>query len=683
MTLLGQFSLWTALCLGLWAAVIGFSGRWQGRPELSRSVTRAAYALFGVLIVATLSLWQGLISHDFNIEYVSSYTSRNLPGYFIVSALWAGQKGSLLFWATVLSMFGAVAQWLTPGRYRALMPYVAAVTSSVIAFFVSVMLFSGRGNPFERLPFTPPDGQGLNPQLQNIGMVIHPPMLYLGYISITIPFAFAVAALLSRRLDTGWLQAIRKWTILSWLFLSIGITLGMWWAYVELGWGGYWAWDPVENASLLPWLTMSAFLHSVMIQEKRGMLKRWNMALIIGSFLLSIFGTFITRSGVIASVHSFTQSNVGYFFLGFLLAVAILSFTLLYTRWDRLEPDAQLESMASREAAFLFNNLLFVGIAFSVLWGTLFPILSEAVRGTKISVGPPFFNKVNVPLGLLLLALTGIGPLIAWRKASTANLKRQFTWPVASGIATLLVLVIFGMRSPYPLVALSLAGFVVGTLTQEFWRGTSARRRMHGESLPMAFGRLVARNRRRYGGYIVHAGMVIYFSAFAGYAFKAEMEATLKPGDSATLRSPYGHVYTFTHLGVSQFEQLNRVVTQASVQVSKDGKPMGVVNSEKRQHFSEPAPGLRQKSFEPSTEVGIRSNLEEDLYIVFAGSVEGTEEAVYRFTLNPLVVWVWIGGVVLIVGGLITMWPGGVISGTPRPKQAGYEVQLAGAGSEQ
>lgn len=681
MTLLGQFALWMAILVGAWAAVVGFSGRWHGRPELALTVTRSVYALWGVMLVAAACLWQGLITHDFNIEYVASYTSRNLPSYYIVSAFWAGQKGSLLFWAVVLSTFASLAQWLTPARYRALMPYVAAVTSTVVVFFVTVMLFAA--NPFFRLPFTPPDGNGLNPQLQNIGMVIHPPMLYLGYISITIPFAFAIAALLARRVDAGWVIAIRKWTIMSWLFLTIGITLGMWWAYVELGWGGYWAWDPVENASLLPWLTMSAFLHSVMIQEKRGMLKRWNMMLIIGSFLLSIFGTFITRSGVIASVHSFTQSNVGYFFLAFLVGCAVLSYTLLFTRWERLEADVELESMVSREAAFLFNNLLLVGIAFSVLWGTLFPILSEAVRGTKISVGPPFFNKVNVPLGLLLLALTGIGPLIAWRKASTANLKRQFTWPVVTGLVVLAICLATRMSNFFSVVALSLAGFTGGTLAQEFIRGTRARHRMYGESYPLAFGQLVARNRRRYGGYIVHLGMLIYFVAFAGYAFKTEMEATLKPGDSATLRSPFGHTYTFTHLGVSQFEQLNRVVSQASVQVTKDGKPFGIINSEKRQHFSEPAPGVKQKSFEPSTEVGIRSNLQEDLYIVYAGSVEGTEEAVYRFTINPLVLWIWIGGVVLLVGGLITMWPSGTVSaGAVRRGQAGYEVQLAGSGSQ-
>jgi cytochrome c-type biogenesis protein CcmF len=512
-----------------------------------------------------------------------------------------------------------------------------------------------------------------------VGMVIHPPMLYLGYISITIPFAFAIAALLSRRLDTGWIHAIRKWTLVSWLFLSIGITLGMWWAYVELGWGGYWAWDPVENASFLPWLTMTAFLHSVMIQEKRGMLKRWNLGLIVGTFLLSIFGTFITRSGVIASVHSFTQSNVGYFFLAFLVVAAVLSFTLLYTRWPLLEADVQLESMLSREAAFLFNNLLLVGIAFSVLWGTLFPILSEAVRGSKITVGPPFFNRVNVPLGLLLLALTGIGPLIAWRKASTANLRRQFVAPLTAGAATLVVLLAAGVRDLYPVMTFTLAGFVAGTVLQEFYRGIRARRRMHGESVPVAFLRLIERNRRRYGGYIVHVGVLIYFVAFAGMAFKVEREATLKPGESVELRSPFGHTYTFTQVGISQYEALNRVVSAATVQVTVDGKPAGLLTSEKRQHVD----SFKRPTFEPSTEVGIRSGLREDLYLVFAGAVGGTEEAVYRFNINPLVWWVWFGGFVLAFGGIVTMWPGGgpTVART-RQVQGGYGVTLVGAGKE-
>jgi cytochrome c-type biogenesis protein CcmF len=504
-------------------------------------------------------------------------------------------------------------------------------------------------------------------------MVFHPPMLYLGYISITIPFAFAMAALLSKRLDTDWLVAIRKWTLLSWLFLSVGICLGMWWAYVELGWGGYWAWDPVENASFLPWLTMTAFLHSVMIQEKRGMLKKWNLGLIIASWLLSIFGTFITRSGVIASVHSFTQSSVGYFFGAFLVVAAVASFWLYARRLPLLQAEASLESLVSREASFLFNNLLLVGIAFSVLWGTLFPIISEAVTGTKITVKAPFFNQVNIPLGLALLAFTGIGPLIAWRRSSLPNLRRQFSVPAAGGVLGLLVVLVGGMRDFYPLVAVTLGSFVFVTVVQEFVRGVSARHRQYQEAWLLALGRLISRNRRRYGGYVVHVGIVILFIAFAGMAFKTETEATLRPGESVSLRSPYGWTYTFTHLGISQYDALNRQVTAATVEVARNGKRIGLLTTEKRQHVD--AEG--NPTFQPSTEVGIRSDLREDLYIVLAGVVNGTEQAVYRFTINPLVWWVWYGGMVVALGGLIVMWPGGGAIAVRRA-QAGYAVKLVG-----
>ncbi len=679
MTLLGNFALWVALLLSAWAAVTAFASRWQDRPQLAQAVVRATYGVWIALLVASIALWKGLFAHDFNIEYVAAYTSRNLPDSYVFSAFWAGQKGSLLFWAAVLATFGAIAQFSASKRYKDLMPYVAGVTLAVTGFFVIVMLFGG-ANPFDRLSFTPPDGRGLNPQLQNPGMVIHPPMLYLGYIAITIPFAFAMAALLSRKLDTGWVHAIRRWSLLAWIFLSVGITLGMWWAYVELGWGGYWAWDPVENASLLPWLTLTAFLHSVMIQEKRGMLKKWNVGLVVGTFLLSIFGTFITRSGIIASVHSFTQSNVGYFFLAFLIIVGVVAFTLLYTRWHLLEPETELESMASREAAFLFNNLALVGIAFSVLWGTLFPILSEAVRGTKITVGPPFFNRVNIPLGLLLLALTGIGPLIAWRKASPENLRRQFTLPVGTGLLAALAAMGVGIRDFYVLMALGLGAFVVGTIVQEFYRGIRARHRMHGEGVLGAFLALIGRNRRRYGGYIVHLGIVIYFVAFTGMAFKVTQEVTLKPGESTEIRSPFGHTWKLTSLGVSQYEALNRVVSAATLELERDGRPMGRINSEKRQHVD----SFGQKTFEPSTEVGIRSDLREDLYVVYAGSIGGTEESSFAISINPLVWWVWYGGVVLVIGGIITMWPGGVTQPARKRQsaQAGYAVPMAGAATE-
>jgi cytochrome c-type biogenesis protein CcmF len=673
MTLLGQFALWAALLIALWTMVLSIAGLARARGQVALAVTRAPAAICFCLWVAAISLWKAIFGHDFAVEYVYSYTSRNLPDYYLLASFWAGQKGSLLFWALVLSTFAALAQAVTSDRYRELLPSVAGVTSGVVAFFLIVMLLGG-ANPFERLPFVPPDGRGLNPQLQNPGMVIHPPLLYLGYIGMTIPFAFAVAALLARRLDAGWIHAIRRWSLLAWLFLSVGITVGMWWAYVELGWGGYWAWDPVENASLLPWLTLTAFLHSVMIQEKRGMLKRWNLGLVIGSFLLSILGTFLTRSGVIASVHSFTQSNVGYFFLGFMVIVAVLCYTLLYTRWPALEPDARLESLASREAAFLFNNLILVGIAFSVLWGTLFPILSEAVRGTKISVGPPFFNRVNVPLGLLLLLLTGIGPLIAWRKTSVPNLRRQFAVPVGTAVVTVLLLIVAGMRAGYALLALGLAGFVIGTVAQEFWRGTRARHRLYGEGAGLAFARLIGRNRRRYGGYLVHLAIVVYFVAFTGGAFKVTKEATLRVGESTEIRSPYGHLYRLTHLGVSQYEALNRRVSAATLAVSRDGVGIGTIKSEKRQHVD----SFGRNTFQPSTEVGIMGSLREDLYVVFAGTVDLTERGSFAITVNPLVWWVWFGGGLLVLGGLITMWPSSPVPTGSVGRHVPAEPRLAG-----
>src|SRR6266446_5291704 len=672
MTLLGSLSLWLALLVGLWGAITGFVGGAQQRPDLQQSARNATFALFGALLVAVISLELAIFRHDFSLQYVAGRTSRNLPTFYLWSALYSGQEGSLLFWAAVLSLFGALTQLFTSRRHRAYLPYVAAITSLVATFFVSVMLFAP-ANPFQRGAFTPLDGSGMNPQLQNPGMVFHPPMLYLGYISITIPFAFAMAALLTKKLDADWLVAVRKWTIVSWLFLSIGLLIGMWWAYVELGWGGYWAWDPVENAALLPWLVMTAFLHSVMIQEKRGMLKKWNLALVIGAWLLSIFGTFLTRSGVISSVHSFTQSPVGYFFLFFLVAAAVASIILYVTRLPLLEAEATLESVISREASFLFNNLLLIGIAFSVLWGTLFPILSEAVKGTKVTVGPPFFNQVNIPLGLVLLLLTGIGPLIAWRRASVPNLQRQFAVPGTVGAFTALILLVAGMRDLYAVIAMALGGFVLGTVGQEFARGARARHRQYGEGYALALGRLLARNRRRYGGYIVHTGIVILFVAFAGMAFKTETQASLRPGEAATLRSPYGWTYRLTHLGISQYDALNRQVTAATLEVSRDGKRLGVLTTEKRQHVD----ALGRPTFQPSTEVGIRSDLREDLYIVLGGVVNGTEQAVFRFTINPLVWWVWYGGMIIALGGLIVMWAGG---GGPAVKraEAGYSVRLVG-----
>jgi cytochrome c-type biogenesis protein CcmF len=666
--IVGELALWLALLLAGWAALVSFAGGAWRRNELVVSGERALIAAFAGVFVASVGLWTALIRSDFSLHYVASYTSSNLPVVYKFAAFWGGQSGSLLFWCLILSGFGALTVAFNRTKNRELMPWTTGTLAAVLLFFIATTAIAS--NPFERLPFPPPDGRGLNPQLQNPAMAIHPPNLYLGYVATTVPFAFAIGALVTRRLDAEWLRAVRKWSLLSWFFLTIGIVLGMWWAYVELGWGGVWAWDPVENASLLPWLTGTAFLHSIMIQEKRGMLRKWNVTLVVGTFLLAIMGTFITRSGVIQSVHSFAQSNVGYWFLAFMLGALAVTAWLVSTRLDDLRAHAQLESMLSREAAFLYNNVVLVGVAFSVLWGTLFPILSEWVRGEKITVGIPFFNAVNVPLGLLLLALTGIGPLIAWRRASPRNLRRQFAFPLLSGASVGALLVALGMRDGYALVCYALAAFVTGTVLQEFSKGIRARRVMYGEALPMAAVRLVGRNRRRYGGYIVHFGIVVMFAALAGNAFKKEYDVTLRAGESATAVDPWGHSWTFTSQGVSTYQMLNRDVTAVALRPTRDGVVMPIIRSEKRQHYADARRDV--PTFQPSTEVGILETPRQDVYVVFAGATRD-ERAELRISFNPLVMWVWWGGILMALGGLIVMWP----QAERARRESGYVTELA------
>jgi len=647
--LIGELALWVALLMAAWSAVTSFAGGSLGRDDLITSGRRGLYATTAMIVVASAGLWTALLTHDFSLKYVASNTSANMPKIYVFAAFWGGQAGSMLFWALILALFSAIAIRTVRDDARHLAPWTCGTLAAILLFFIATTCF--KANPFDRLPFAPADGRGMNPQLQNPGMAIHPPTLYLGYVATTIPFAFAIGALISRRLDASWLMIVRRWSLISWFFLTIGITLGMWWAYVELGWSGYWAWDPVENASLLPWLTGTAFLHSIMIQEKRGMLRKWNVVLVVTTFLLAIFGTFLTRSGLVESVHSFAQSPVGTWFATFFLASTGATIYFVATRLRNLEAKAELESMVSREAAFLYNNLVLVGIAFSVLWGTLFPVLSEWVRGEKITVGPPFFNTVNIPLGLLLLALTGVGPLIAWRKASHSNLKRQFAVPVITGLSVGVLLAALGMRDGYALVAYTLVGFVSATILQEFYKGVGARRSIHGEAPPIALLRLVARNRRRYGGYIVHAGIVILFAAFAGLAFKQDHDVQLRAGEAKELVDPLGHRWRFVSQGVSTSETLNRFVTAVGLEVFRDGERQGILTSEKRQHFD----SNKQPQFEPSTEVGIRTSARMDLYVVLAGVRDETAEL--RISFNPLVVWVWIGGMVMAIGGLIVMWP--------------------------
>ena len=667
MILVGELSLWIALLMCVWSVTLSFAGGAMRRSDLIASGERGLYAGFGFIVLASAGLWTALITSDFSLRYVASFTSANLPFVYKVSAFWGGQAGSMLFWCLILAGYAALATFANRRSVRELMPWVTGTNALVLLFFIATTAIAS--NPFERLDWVPADGRGLNPQLQNPAMAIHPPMLYLGYVATAIPFGFAIAALVTRRLDAEWLGAVRRWALVSWVFLTIGVVLGMWWAYVELGWGGYWMWDPVENASLLPWLTGTAFLHSIMIQEKRGMLRKWNVTLVVATFMLSILGTFITRSGVIQSVHSFAQSAVGNWFAAFMIFALAATVWLVSMRLKDLEPQAQLEAMISREAAFLYNNLVLVGIAFSVLWGTLFPIISEAVRGSKITVGESFFNSVNVPLGLLLLALTGIGPLIAWRKASVGNIQRQFAGPAAFGLITGAALFVLGIHKLYPLMTWTLSAFVTGTILQEFYKGVGARRRMYGENAVVALGRLVARNRRRYGGYVVHAGIVMLFAAFAGMAFKLEYDITLADGESYSAKDPYGRQWTFTNEGLSEFKALNREVVAIALRPTIDGKSLPLITSEKRQHFD----SRGNPTFQPSTEVGILVRNDMDVYVVLAGVV--AKKAEIRVNFNPLVVWVWNGGMIMALGGLIVMWP----QSEKRRRQGGYVAELAPA----
>jgi cytochrome c-type biogenesis protein CcmF len=665
MSLVGELCLWVALLMAAWSTTVSFAGGALKRNDLVNSGVRGLYATFAMVLVASIGLWYSLLTKDFSLDYVASHISSTMPNAYIFTSFWSGQAGSMLFWALILSMYATVAIATSRKRNPELTPWATGTLAAILVFFVVTMCI--KANPFERLNFIPADGKGMNPQLMNPGMAIHPPCLYLGYVATAIPFAFAIAALFTRKLDAEWLAVVRRWALVSWFFLTIGIILGMWWAYVELGWSGYWGWDPVENSSFLPWLTTTAFLHSIMIQEKRGMLRKWNVVLVVLSFLLAIFGTFITRSGVIESIHSFAQSPVGPWFGTFFFLSVGISIYLVGTRLTDLKANAELESMVSREAAFLYNNLVLCGIAFAVLWGTVFPIISEWVKGTKVTVGPPFFDTVNVPLGLLLLALTGVGPLIAWRRASVSNLKRQFATPALCGVIVGAAVFAAGMRSIYPIMTYALCGFVTGTILQEFYKGVRARQTIHNESVFKGLYHLVVRNRRRYGGYIIHAGIVMLFAAFAGLAFKSQYDITLKTGESFETNDPYGHHWRFVSQGVSTSEPTGKMIVAVGLDSYRDGKRVGIIASEKDTFFD----SQHNQLFEPITGVGIHSTPALDTYVVLSG-VRDKDTAELELTYNPLVMWVWIGGFVMMFGGLIVMWP----QAERRRAQAGYSAVL-------
>jgi len=579
------------------------------------------------------------------MEYVASYSSTTLPWNYTVTALWGGQQGSLLFWLLILTSVTAVVLLQNRERNRDLMPYVTAVLMTTSVFFLVLLNFVTP--PFQRLAFTPAEGRDLNPLLQNYWMQIHPPSLYIGFVSCAVPFAFGIAALVTGKLGDVWIRTTRRWTLFAWFFLSLGNLFGAEWAYLVLGWGGYWAWDPVENAAFMPWLTCTAFLHSVMIQEKKNMLKVWNMVLVILTFLLTIFGTFLTRSGVISSVHSFTQSGLGPFFIGFLAIAAVISLALLLWRLPQLKSENELDSLVSRESTFLFNNLVLVGIAFAVFWGTVFPVLSEWVRGVKITVGPPFFNKVNAPLGLILLFLTGVGPLIAWRRAGWQSVRRNLVPPFAVGFASGVVLLAAGMRSYWGLISFPTAVFVLAGIVMEYYRGVRARQAVIGENPLVALVHLIGKNRRRYGGYIIHIGVVMMFAAITGTSvFKQEQQVTLSTSQTFAIGG-----YTLRYDGSEQESTPHIAYLRAKITVLQGDKVVDVLKPEKR---------FYKKPEQPTTEVAIRSTLGADLYLVLGSFDDATQLATFLAYVNPLVSFLWWGGVVIALGTVITMLPGGV-----------------------
>ncbi|GBD38090.1 Cytochrome c-type biogenesis protein CcmF [bacterium HR37] len=641
---IGAVSITLAFFVSVYVAVASFIGARTGRREFVRSAENGAFGVVFLLTVSSSALVYALLTRDFSLKYVASNTSRDLSTFYTITAFWAGQAGSLLLWAWILSIYMALVVVYHRKKDRLLMPYILGTIAVVSSFFVYLLAFVE--SPFERLPFALEDGRGLNPLLQNPYMAIHPLSLYLGYVGITVPYAFAMGALLSGSMGDEWIKGSRKWTILSWTFLGIGLILGARWAYLELGWGGYWAWDPVENAAFMPWLTATAFLHSVMIQEKKGMLKKWNVFLIIITFFFALFGTFITRSGIVSSVHSFAQSDIGPYFLVFIGFVLVFSFLMFVLRLDSLRSENRFDSILSRESAFLFNNIVFLGAAFSVFLGTIFPIVSEVVRGEKILVGPPYFNRVNVPIGLILILLMGVGPLISWRKASKENLIRNFSYPVVLCILVMLALFIGGIREITPLLSFGLCAFVVATVFLEFIRGVRVRVR-RGENPLVSLVKMVSKNRRRYGGYIVHLGVVlIVIGITASSSFVVQKEATLRAGESMSVGN-----YTLRFEGLNQYTTRSKHVTAARITVYNSDKKIDEMAPEKNVYRFE---GNREINQE--TEVALRSTFKEDLYIILT-DFDSEGKATFRVLINPMVSWIWAGGGVVVLGAVISIWP--------------------------
>jgi len=652
MDVFGSFTLLLAFVCAVYALVGGIAAIITRHPLLVKSTRQAGIATCVLIFIATFSLEYLLFSDNFSQAYVVSHSNRDLSAFYKVAALWSGQEGSLLFWSFLLSIYVISVLIAYRNKNGELMPYVGVVLAGVQTFFLTLNNFVE--SPFKTLatvnasgvlePFTRMDGNGLNPLLQYPEMVIHPPNLYSGYTGFTIPFAFALAALLARYPGEKWIHLTRKWTMIAWCFQSVGILLGAHWAYAVLGWGGYWGWDPVENASLLPWLTGTAFLHSVMMQEKRGMMKVWNVWLVFCTFMLCILGTFLTRSGIVSSVHAFANSHIGPWFVGFLALTLIVCFVAYVKNRDYLKSENQLDSMISRESSFLFNNLLFLVACIAVLSGTLFPVFSEWFTSNRISVGAPFFNKIMIPVGLAILFLTGVGPLLAWRKTSTDSLKRNFGWPLIVGILSGIASYILHYRDVYSIICLVLCGFVFGTIVEEFYRGAKVISARTGMSRLLSAHELAMRNTRRYGGYVVHFGMVLIFIGLAGSAFTSDVQRPMNLGESMKLGP-----YTLVLQSADTKADKNYTAQRMIVEVLKDNKQLMLLYPEKRQFQ-----GNEQGS---GTMVAIYSTLREDVYVVFAGIDPDSNLPVIHAFLNPLVKWIWLGGVWVVMGTLLALMP--------------------------
>ncbi len=644
MTLVGRAALLLAFAAALYAVGAALWSRRAGQGRFLRSAERSVWAVFAATTTSVVVMWTLLLANRFDVADVAGYSNLTLGWRYKITALWGSQAGSLLLWMWFLSIAAVLVVVTNRRRNRELMPVVVAVLMGVAVFFTSVLSFIT--SPFATVSPVPADGRGLNPLLQNAYMESHPPLLYVGYVGLSIPFAFAIAALVTRRLDSTWITSVRRWTILSWMFLTVGIILGSRWAYEELGWGGYWAWDPVENAALMPWLVATAFLHSVMVQERRGMLRIWNMVLVVLTFTLALFGTFLTRSGILSSVHAFGESTLGPYFLALILVVLAGSFALLISRMSLLRSENSLESYISREAIFLYNNLLLVGLAFAVFWGTMFPVLSEAVQGQKITVGQGFFDQVAAPIGLALLLFTGVGPLIPWRTASRRQLRRRFMWPLVVAAIAVVPAVFYAQDGAHwwAAAAIILGAFTVACIVGEFWRGMAVRHQLGGVSWPGAFGQLFVRNRRRYGGYIVHLGVVSIIVAIACQgAFSSQGDLALRTGQTGEVAG-----YQFTNEGGTRSRDDHKMSVGVSLAVSEGGD-----------QFTTMVPGVDvfTAQMQRSSEVAVDSSPFRDVYVVLVGL---TPDGLARISvfINPMMMWIWIGGIVMVIGALIAVWPG-------------------------